>query len=108
MSFITVGSQRSRELLRLWHLPPPLGLEPEAGEAGRAKQTFLGGMPTTMGTFCLSHSKVTRCLIRFVAGTWSLEGEKGVVDKIMDFGKSYLPQKTSVWLFLPVKSQIWH
>jgi len=108
VSFITVGRQRSHELLRLWHLPPLLGPEPEAGEAGRAKQTFLGDTPTTTGTFCLSHSEVTRCLIRFVAGTRSLGGKTAVVDKLVDIGKSYLPKKTSVWLFLAVKGQMCH
>lgn len=72
---------------------PLLGPEPGAGEAGRAKQTFLGDTPTTMGTFCLSHSKVTRCLIRFVAGTRGLGGKKAVVDKLVGFGKLTLAQE---------------
>lgn len=82
--------------------PPNWGQSQMLGEAGRAKQTFLGDMPTAMGTFCLSHSKVTRCLMGFVAGTRSL-GEESVVDKVMGFGKSYLLEKTLVWLFLTVK-----
>lgn len=82
--------------------PANWGQSQMLGEAGRAKQTFLGDMPTAMGTFCLSHSKVTRCLMGFVAGTRSL-GEESVVDKVMGFGKSYLLEKTLVWLFLTVK-----
>lgn len=38
----------------------------------------------------------------FVAGTKSL-GEEAVVDKVMGFGKSYLLEKTLLWLFLAVK-----
>lgn len=48
--------------------------EEDRGGGGwhRAKKTSLGDMPATMGTFCLSHSKVGRCLMEFAAETRSI------------------------------------
>lgn len=48
--------------------------EKDRGRGGwhRPKKTSLGDVPATMGTVCLSHSKVGRCLMEFAAETGSI------------------------------------
>lgn len=54
----------------------PSGARARRTEVGggrhRATKTSLGDTPATVGTFYLSHSKARRCLMEFVAETWSM------------------------------------